>query len=114
MPFFSITTNQALDADRSAAVSAEASAFLARLLGKPEKYIMVHVRPGEAMILNGNPEPAAFVELKSIGLAKDDCKMLAEKICGFLEEWVGIPADRAYIDFHAIDGAMFGWNKTTF
>jgi phenylpyruvate tautomerase len=114
MPFFSITTNQALDADRSAAVSAEASAFLARLLGKPEKYIMVQIRPGEAMILNGNSEPAAFVELKSIGLAKDECKMLSEKICGFLEEWVGIPADRVYIDFYAIDGAMFGWNKTTF
>ncbi len=114
MPFFSITTNQAMDEARSAEISKEASAFAARILGKAEKYIMVLIRPGETMILNGNEEPAAFVELKSIGLTKGDCKMLAEKICGFLEERLGIPADRAYIDFHAIDGAMFGWNKTTF
>jgi phenylpyruvate tautomerase len=114
MPFFSITTNEPMDAERAASISAKASAFLAGLLGKPEKYIMVQIRPGEAMILNQNSEPTAFVELKSIGLAKDDCRMLSEKICGFLEERVGISPERAYIDFHSIDGAMFGWNKTTF
>jgi phenylpyruvate tautomerase len=46
------------------------------------------------LIFAGADDPAAFVRLKSIGLAKDLCAEFSEKICGFIEQELGVPKDR--------------------
>jgi phenylpyruvate tautomerase len=114
MPYFKIETNKLLDVSEANDFAGEASSFACRLLGKPEKYMMVSVCHGAALIFGGSKEPAAYVELKSIGLHEIDCKRYSKAICEFLESNLNIQPDRVYIDFKDIDGSMFGWNKTTF
>jgi phenylpyruvate tautomerase len=114
MPYFKIETNKTLDASEADDFAGEASSFACLLLGKPEKYMMASVCHSAALIFSGSKEPAAYVELKSIGLQETDCKKYSKAICEFLESNLKIQPDRVYIDFKDIDGGMFGWNKATF
>jgi phenylpyruvate tautomerase len=114
MPYFKIETNVSLDASAAKDFVREASSFACRLLGKPEKYMMASVRHSPALMFGGAADPAAYVELKSIGLLEIDCKRYSKAICEFLESNLKIPPDRIYIDFKDIDARMFGWNRTTF
>ncbi len=114
MPYFCIDTNQTQDDESTRALMKKASAFIAELLGKPESYVMVSIKPGTPMTFAGTDDPVAFVRLKSIGLPGDRCAELSEKICGFIHQALGIPIDRIFIDFKDLDGSMFGWNGKTF
>jgi len=114
MPYFKIETNQKLDDAGAEKLSKDMSLFLSGLLGKPERVIMVSVYHSITMMFNENTSPAAYVEMKSIGLTQDKCAEYSNAICGFFETSLNIPADRIYIDFAAINGEMFGWNKQTF
>lgn len=114
MPYLKIETTERLDEVAVQEFLKKASAFAAKLLGKPEKWIMVTIYQGKPMIFDGNTQPAAFVELKSIGLAQDRCTALSRALCDFLEAELGIAPDRVYIEFWDINGKMFGWNGGTF
>lgn len=114
MPYFSIDTNQTLEEEKTQEIMKNASSFIAGLLGKPESYVMVAVKPGIPMTFAGTTEPTAFLRLKSIGLAKDRCTEFSEKICAFVDQELGIPKDRVFIDFKDLERNLFGWNGSTF
>lgn len=114
MPYFSIETNQAMDDAARQKLMKKTSQFVAELTGKPEQYVMIAVEPGTAMTFGGGKGPTAFVRLKSIGLPTDRCAELSEKICDFIEEELGVPGERTFIDFNALDPNLFGWNGKTF
>ncbi len=114
MPYIRIETSQVLDASRTTTILKETSAFMSALLGKPERVIMVSVCGNAPMMFNGNTGPAAYLEIKSIGLTDDKCGAYAKAICEFIQTAIGVPPERTYIDFSAIDGKMFGWNRQTF
>jgi hypothetical protein len=114
MPYFKIETNQTLDNADAEKLSKDMSSFLSGLLSKPERVIMVSVKHSVIMMFNETTLPAAYVEMKSIGLTHDKCPEYARSIGEFFETALNIPAERLYIDFAAIDGKMFGWNKKTF
>ncbi len=114
MPYFEIQTNLKMDEKKATQLAEAASAHIAGLLGKPEKYVMVGIRQGIPMLFGGSAAPSAYLILKSIGLAAEDCTGLSKDICAFIEKQIGIAADRIYIDFANIDPRMFGWNSATF
>ena len=114
MPNFSIETNQALDEASNQQLLKKASAFIADLLGKPESYVMVSIKPTTPLVFGGSDAPAAFVRLKSIGLPVDRCPELSEKICSLIEQELGVPRDRVFIDFKDLARNLFGWNGKTF
>jgi len=114
MPYFSIDTNQTPDESSTRELMTKASSFIAGLLGKPESYVMISIKPGTPLIFAGTHEPAAFVRLKSIGLARESCGMFSEKICAFMDQELGIPQDRIFIDFKDLERSLFGWNGNTF
>jgi phenylpyruvate tautomerase len=114
MPYLKIETNQRLDASAAQALLKKTSAFTAVLLGKPEKWIMVSICPGVAMMFDGSTEPAAYVEVKSISLSQDACAALSKSLCDFLNKELGVSPERVYIEFWTINGKMFGWNSGTF
>ncbi len=114
MPYFKIETNQKLDNAGAEKLSKDMSSFLSGMLGKPERVIMVSVNHSATMTFNENTLPVGYAEMKSIGLTQDKCPVYAKSICEFFETALNIPADRLYIDFAAIDGKWFGWNKQTF
>jgi phenylpyruvate tautomerase PptA (4-oxalocrotonate tautomerase family) len=114
MPYFSIETNQTIDQPANPELMKKTSTFVADLLGKPESYVMISIKPGTPLIFGGSGKPAAFVRLKSIGLPNNRCTELSEKICGYIEQELGVPKDRVFIDFKDLERNMFGWNGKTF
>ncbi len=114
MPYCSIRTNITIERESRQVLLKKASTFIAVLLGKPESYVMVSIKPESALIFGGSDQPAAFVRLKSIGLSRDRCPVYSEKICRFIEQELNVPKDRVFIDFTDLDGKMFGWNGKTF
>ena len=114
MPYFCIEINQPVDRTANRELLKKMSASLADLLGKPEAYVMIAIKPETPLIFGGSDESAAFVRLKSIGLPKNRCPQLSEKICGLIEQELQIPKNRIFIDFKDLNREMFGWNGKTF
>ena len=88
--------------------------MVAAQLGKPEKYVMVALEPGFRMSFAGSTAPAAFLQLKSIGLPESRTKEISSALCGFLEKELGIPKNRIYIVFEDVERSYWGWNGSTF
>jgi phenylpyruvate tautomerase len=114
MPYFKIETNKSMEKSYAEDFAREASFFACRLLGKPEKYMMISVNHSASMMFGGSVEPTAYVQLKSISLSPEKCAAYSKSICEFMQSSLGISPDRIYVDFKNIDGSMFGWNKGTF
>lgn len=91
-----------------------ASRLAAETLGKPESYMMVVLEDG-AGCMSGAAGKCAFVEVRSIGgLSPEKNKALSAKLCGLLEEALGIPAKAVYLNFLDVPAPNWGWNKSTF
>ncbi len=113
MPYFSIETSKKIDIKETEKLMKKASRFLAEMMTKPERAIMVAIKPGTPLIFGGTDEPAAFVRIKALGLDKGRCPEFSGKVCGFLEKEIGVPGNRVFIEFTDIDGKCFGYNGNT-
>ena len=114
MPYLNIETNERYEEIAVQEFLKKVSAFTAKLLGKPEQWLMASVSQGVPMIFGGTTQPTAFVALKSIGLSQERCADLARSLCDFMAKELGMPPDRIYIEFRDLNGKMFGWNGGTF
>ncbi|MCP5365495.1 MAG: hypothetical protein H6905_09765 [Hyphomicrobiales bacterium] len=114
MPLLKIHTNVSVDADGQRGLLTDASSCVASSLGKPEQYVMVVVEAGQAVMFAGSEEPAAFIELRSIGLPQARTPELSEALCGLLQGRLGILPDRVFINFADVPRALWGWNNGTF
>jgi phenylpyruvate tautomerase len=114
VPYFSVQTNQTMTPTEERAFTSQAVDHLEALLGKSRAYIMVSLQSGQSLVFGGNSAPAAYVQLKSIGLEASQCPDLAQAISEMLEARLSLPPDRVYIEFHSIDRALFAWNGNTF
>jgi phenylpyruvate tautomerase PptA (4-oxalocrotonate tautomerase family) len=114
MPTLRFLTNARVPADDRAGLLALASRTVADLLGKPESYVMVILEDARDMVFAGTPEPAAFLELISLGLPEGRTAHYSRALCDLMADNLGIPADRVYIEFASPARQMFGWNGDTF
>ena len=114
MPYLKIETNKQLNDIARQELLKKTSNFIATMLGKPEKYVMVSLKLDAPMLFGGGTQPTAYVELKSIGLRRDQCPAYSKAICDYVEAELNIAPDRTYIEFSDIDGTMFGWDRGTF
>lgn len=114
MPLFNLFTSAELPADRAAWLK-RLSGLLAGALDKPEEYVMVVVNPRPEMTFGGSGEAACYAELKNVGqLSAAEVEALSQKLCGELASALRVAADRIYIEFTNADGALWGWDGTTF
>jgi phenylpyruvate tautomerase PptA (4-oxalocrotonate tautomerase family) len=114
MPLLKIQTNQPIDADRQKSLIDRASQEIANILGKSERYVMVIVEHSPTMLFGGSDAPLAYLELKSIGLAESKTADFSRALANLLNDELGLPADRIYIEFTDAPRAMWGWNGGTF
>jgi phenylpyruvate tautomerase len=114
MPTLRILTNVQIPVDDRPGLLAEASNAVAAMLGKPESYVMVILEDGRDMLFAGTSAPAAYLELKSLGLAETKAASYSRTLCNLLAAALGIPAERVYIEFAAPPARLFGWNGGTF
>jgi phenylpyruvate tautomerase PptA (4-oxalocrotonate tautomerase family) len=102
-------------ADPRRALMSELSALLARELDKPEAYVMVALEPRAEMLFGGTTAPACYAELKNVGtLEPAHVERLSELLAAALARGLGVAKDRVYIEFTNADGALWGWNGSTF
>lgn len=91
------------------------SAKLAKHTGKPESYVMTAFEPGIPMTFAGTTEPVCYIEIKSIGsMQPDKTEAMSQDFCEQINQSLGVPKNRIYIEFADAKGAMWGWNGTTF
>lgn len=114
MPLLRIQTNCALDADLQRELPQRASQAVARLLGKPERYVMVTVEHNPAMLFAGSDAPLAYLELKSIGLPTAKTGELSKGLCALVAQQLGVSPDRIYIEFANAAANLWGWDGGTF
>ncbi len=114
MPLLTLRTNQPLDAAATDRLMRDLSRAAAESLGKPESYVMVRLDAGQPLLFGGSDAPAAFLQLKSLGLTEDRTKDLSRLLCDLVGDHVGVPAARTYIEFASPARAFWGWNGGTF
>ena len=114
MPLLKLETTVALVDDKRTALLASLSKIVAEVLGKPEQYVMVSVSPA-ALLMSGTAGPTAFVDLRSIGGLTDQVnRQLSEKVCRLLNESLGVPPNRIYLNFTEVAAGNWGWRGDTF
>ncbi|XP_074587248.1 uncharacterized protein LOC141843192 [Curcuma longa] len=115
MPCLNLSTNASLDGVDTSAILSEASKTVARIIGKPEAYVMVVLKGSVPISFAGSEQPAAYGELVSIGgLNPDTNKKLSSAISEILETKLSVPKSRFFLKFYDTKGSNFGWNGSTF
>jgi len=114
MPYLKIQTNQAIETATQVELMQQASQRVAEALSKPERYVMVALQPETPLLFAGNDAPAAYLELKSIGLPDEATASLSATLCGFVTEALEIPQERIYIEFANAARHLWGWDGRTF
>ncbi|KOR38083.1 MULTISPECIES: phenylpyruvate tautomerase MIF-related protein [Planktothricoides] len=91
------------------------SASLAKHLGKPESYVMTAFDSDVPMTFAGTTDPVCYIEIKSIGsMTSTQTQSMSEDFCQKINQSLGVPQNRIYIEFNDAKGSMWGWNGSTF
>eukprot|EP00243_Klebsormidium_subtile_P013794 TRINITY_DN935_c0_g1_i1.p1 TRINITY_DN935_c0_g1~~TRINITY_DN935_c0_g1_i1.p1 ORF type:complete len:116 (-),score=26.30 TRINITY_DN935_c0_g1_i1:205-552(-) len=115
MPTLKLQTNVPGDTVTTSDFLKEASKAVAKIIGKPEAYVLVTLQTGVPTTFAGTEEPAAYGEIISIGgLNPDVNRKLSGAIAELLQKLFNIPANRYYIKFSDVARPDFGWNGGTF
>ena len=100
MPLCRIVTSASASEKSRAAFLTDLSSFIAEALRKPESYVMTSLVTDAAMTFAGTTEPACFIELKSIGtFTPEQTASLSAALCARIEQSLGVPPARTYIEF---------------
>ena len=114
MPLLKLETTVALTDEKRKTILASLSRILAETTGKPEQYVMVTVSQ-TAMLMSGKPGDAAFADIRGIGgLSGDVNRQLSQKVCRVLNESLGVPPSRIYLNFTEVEAGNWGWQGNTF
>ena len=114
MPLVRVQMSVELDQNTRNSLMTELSRVVAQALGKPESYMMVLLEPGTPMLMGASADPAALVEVRSVGtISPDQARSLSGALSGALAG-AGIDAKRVYSNFTGVPGAMWGMGPSTF
>ncbi|KAL3569801.1 hypothetical protein D5086_029691 [Populus alba] len=95
MPALIISTNVSLDGVDTSSILSEATSEVAKVIGKPEKYVMIVLKGSVPISFGGTEQPAAYGELVSVGgLNSDVNKKLSSAIATILESKLSVPKSR--------------------
>ncbi|KAG7538284.1 Tautomerase/MIF superfamily [Arabidopsis suecica] len=115
MPTLNLFTNVPVDAVTCSDILKDATKAVAKIIGKPESYVMILLNSGVPIAFAGTEEPAAYGELISIGgLGPGVNGKLSETISEILQIKLSIDSSRFYIKFYDSPRPFFGFNGSTF
>jgi phenylpyruvate tautomerase len=115
MPLIKVHTSAIVGLEQQASLLNQLSKQLAKQLNKPEAYVMTALDSGMAMTFGGTSDPACYIEIKSIGvLTPEQTQAMTLIFCELIEQTLGVPRSRTYIEFTNAIGPMWGWNGDTF
>ncbi|CAK7343740.1 unnamed protein product [Dovyalis caffra] len=112
MPCLNISTNVNLDGVNTSAILSEASSQVAKIIGKPESYVMIVLKGSVPISFGGTEQPAAYGELVSVGgLSSDVNKKLSAAIATILESKLSMDHCHAHVSSHCILPVCLGPSK---
>ncbi|KAI9112467.1 hypothetical protein QN277_007290 [Acacia crassicarpa] len=115
MPTLNLFTNVPVDAVVASDILRDATKAVAKIIGKPESYVMILLNGQVPIAFGGTEEPAAYGELISIGgLGPSVNGNLSSTIAEILETKLSIDSSRFYIKFYDAQRSFFGYNGSTF
>ncbi|XP_058068172.1 uncharacterized protein LOC131217280 [Magnolia sinica] len=115
MPTLNLYTNVPVDAVVTSDILKDATKAVAKIIGKPESYVMILLNGGVPIAFAGSEEPAAYGELISIGgLGPSANGKLSSAIAEILETKLSIDSSRFYVKFYDVQRSFFGFNGSTF
>ncbi|KAJ2399145.1 hypothetical protein GGI23_002825 [Coemansia sp. RSA 2559] len=113
MPLCQIITNTR--PKDSKALSTKASSAVAELLSKPLGYVMTMVTYNSSLMFGGTDEPAAYVQIGSIGSVGGNNNIrIVAGITKLVAAELDVESSRIYVAIQDIDGAEFALNGSTF
>ncbi|XP_047308642.1 macrophage migration inhibitory factor homolog [Impatiens glandulifera] len=115
MPTLKLFTNVPVDTVVTSDILKDATKAVAKIIGKPESYVMILLEGSVPMAFSGTEEPAAYGELISIGgLGPSVNGKLSSTIAEILQLKLSIQSSRFYIKFYDVQRSFFGFNGSTF
>ena len=115
MPLVTVYTSVKPPADEKLdRLQRDLSSTAARLIGKPESYVMTCLVPSARLTFGGSFEPSCLVEVKSIGgLGGGVPAKMSAAVCALLSEALGVPANRIFIVFSDVPANLWGFDRAT-
>eukprot|EP01066_Platyproteum_vivax_P003258 Platyproteum_vivax@DN1414_c0_g1_i1.p1 len=116
MPLLQIITNCKPAADAEKALLKELSKACAKLLSKPEGFVMCSISAGQTMSFGGEFGPTAFASLKSVGLAASsaEIKTMTKELTDIITKGLNVAGDRVFLEVGGVPGTHFAWNGSPF
>lgn len=116
MPLIKVQTSVAApDPTQVESLLKQLSASLAKHTGKPEAYVMTALEADVAMTFAGSTDPVCYIEIKSVGsMSSSQTQAMSQDFCQQVNQAIGVPKNRIYIEFADAKGYMWGWNGSTF
>jgi phenylpyruvate tautomerase len=114
MPYLLIRSNRQISEAEQSSLLAEACKIVASSLAKPEKYVMVGYEPTSALVFDSKPDPAVFLDLRSIGIPEPARKTIAGALAKCMVERLDVSADRVYLVMTDVPAKHWGQGETTF
>lgn len=114
MPLLRLKTNVTIDNKEK--LLKTLSAETAKILGKPESYVMVIIDDQQMMSFGGKTDATAFFEVFSLGeINADQSNRFSANISKLLQESAGIDASRIYSAYHPWkERHLWGYDGGTF
>jgi phenylpyruvate tautomerase PptA (4-oxalocrotonate tautomerase family) len=115
MPLVTIHTSAPSPAEEKVkTLLRDLSQTVARILGKPERYMMTCLAPRAAMTFAGSSEPACYVDVKSIGnLTRESAAALTDAVSKLVTDALGVPRERTFVVCTDIPGHLWGFDGST-
>ncbi|PIN08869.1 Macrophage migration inhibitory factor [Handroanthus impetiginosus] len=114
MPTLNLFTNVPVDGVVASDILKDATKAVAKIIGKPESYVMILVNGGVPISFGGTEEPAAYGELISIGgLDPSVNAKLSATIAEILQTKLSVESSRFYIKFYDVQRPFVGFNGST-
>ena len=109
MPYINVSTSAKVKDKKK--LLEEISILISSLTNKSKRYVMAKLDDNYEMYFE-DESPCCFLEIKSIGFLSPS--EMAEPLCNFIYEKIGIPLDKIYISFEDVSASMWAWNGRTF
>ena len=109
MPYINVSTSAKIEDKKK--LLEEISILVSSLTNKSKSFVMAKLDDNCKMYFY-DESPCCFLEIKSIGSLSPS--EMAEPICNFISEKIGIPLDKIYISFEDVSASKWAWNGRTF
>lgn len=114
MPFINVKTNAKLSAEKKTEIENKLSDAISLIPGKSDRYLMVAVEDGIAMMFHRDTDCGiAMVEVKIFGSStKQHYTALTQRICEILDDEADVSPDCCYVKFEEV--SLWGYNGFMF